>query len=666
MPRLNMSITRKMPMIDISDEDIRYTEGVFLPDGKSFDSERISVIKCMESKDIQACPGSGKTTTLLAKLAIIAKKMPLNDNKGICVLTHTNVAIDEIKNKLGSDSDILFNYPNYIGTIQSFVDKFLATPASIKYYGIRPSKIDHEAHDFEMAAKFTQIKRDREVYGWLKSTASRKGITPYELFLNIRIDFVNGKIKDNINATRALLANSTNEKYVKLFSTKEYLFQNGILHYDDAYSLAFKYLNDFGEILGDTFSERFAFVFIDEMQDTDSHQNEIINGIFNESKVVVQKFGDVNQSIYDSSVKTETVWNVSDDCLNINGSKRFSNRIADIVKTFCVHEQNVSGNSSIEDIQPTILQFDDDTIEYVLPTFAEIIIEHNLSDKINKFKAVGWVGAKKENKITLTSYFPNFQKKSQFKRLNFNYLGECLQKGDVENVNYYRKMIINALLKVLRLLNIKDELNSLYFTERSLIKHLSTTNDSIFYDCFNLKMSDWCSKINNGDNILDEIRDFIKNDFCQFFNITDLENIVDFLNNYSDIVSSEQAEFQGTNTYKHESGIDIEVATIHSVKGETHTATLYLETFYYGCDIEQIISNLPKNADGARHIQRLKMAYVGMTRPKHLLCVAAHRDNINGNEDYLQSMGWRIMRVSNGTYPEDITPTCQPTLSTFT
>lgn len=652
-----------MPMIDISDEDIRYAEGIFL-DGKSFNAERISVIKCMESRDIQACPGSGKTTTLLAKLAIIAKKMPLHDNRGMCVLAHTNVAIDEIKNKLGAKSDILFSYPNYIGTIQSFVDRFLAIPANIKYYGTRPSKIDHEAHDFEMTKKFNEIKRDGDLFWWLKKTASRKGITPHELFLNIRIDFINGKIKDNINASRALLADSTNEKYVKLFSAKEYLLQNGILHYDDAYSLASKYLSDFGEILRETFSERFAFIFIDEMQDTDSHQNEIIDGIFDKSKVVVQKFGDVNQSIYDSSVKAETVWDVSDDCLNINGSKRFSNRIANIVKTFCVNEQNVSGNSSIEDIQPTILQFDEDTIEFVLPTFTRIINEYNLSDKINKFKAVGWVGAKKENKITLISYFPNFQKKSQLKKSNFNHLGEYLQKSDVEDVNYYRKMIIDALLKVLRLLDVKNESNSRYFTERSLLKYLST-NSSTFHDCFNLKMADWCLKIHNGENIFDELIDFITDDLCPFFEITDLRSIVDFLEGSSDNIPGEQTEFQSTNTYKHETGINVEVATIHGVKGETHTATLYLETFYYGCDIKQILNNIQKNVDGDRHIQRLKMAYVGMTRPTRLLCVAAHRDSISGNEKFLQGMGWRIMKVSNNNYPEDITPTRQLTLFTF-
>ncbi|WP_409193295.1 hypothetical protein, partial [Clostridium perfringens] len=41
---------------------------------------------------------------------------------------HTNVAIDEIKSKLGEKSDILFKYPNYFGTIQNFIDKYLAIP----------------------------------------------------------------------------------------------------------------------------------------------------------------------------------------------------------------------------------------------------------------------------------------------------------------------------------------------------------------------------------------------------------------------------------------------------------------------------------------------------------------------------------------------------------
>ena len=43
----------------------------------------------------------------------------------------------------------------------------------------------------------------------------------------------------------------------------------------------------------------------------------------------------------------------------------------------------------------------------------------------------------------------------------------------------------------------------------------------------------------------------------------------------------------------------------------------------------------------------LKVAYVGMTRPTCLLCVAAHKDSISGNERYLQEAGWEIREVKN-------------------
>ena len=54
--------------------------------------------------------------------------MPLENGAGICVLSHTNVAIDEIKNRLSAYADRLLSYPNYIGTIQSFVDRFVTMP----------------------------------------------------------------------------------------------------------------------------------------------------------------------------------------------------------------------------------------------------------------------------------------------------------------------------------------------------------------------------------------------------------------------------------------------------------------------------------------------------------------------------------------------------------
>ena len=126
-------------MIEITDTHIAEFESRF--QGLSFDDESKEFIKCLETKDIQACPGAGKTTSLVAKLDIIASQMPFKDNSGILVLTHTNVAVDEIKAKLGANAKILLSYPNHVGTFQSFVNKFLAIPMYVKLVGKRPERI---------------------------------------------------------------------------------------------------------------------------------------------------------------------------------------------------------------------------------------------------------------------------------------------------------------------------------------------------------------------------------------------------------------------------------------------------------------------------------------------------------------------------------------------
>lgn len=114
--------------INITDEDIVYPERVLLFKGQEFDDERKIFIKNLETIDLQAVPGSGKTTALLAKLLILEKHLPFDNGSGILVISHTNAAIDEIKSRIAKYCPKLFSYPNFVGTIQSFVDEFLAIP----------------------------------------------------------------------------------------------------------------------------------------------------------------------------------------------------------------------------------------------------------------------------------------------------------------------------------------------------------------------------------------------------------------------------------------------------------------------------------------------------------------------------------------------------------
>ena len=124
-------------MIEFSEEDICKAEAALLPNGKHFDEERLIFIRNLESVDLQAVPGSGKTTALTAKLFCLGKYLPFNRGEGILVISHTNVAVDELKQKLFVHTPNLFQYPNYIGTIQSFVDTFLAIPFYKTIYTMR-------------------------------------------------------------------------------------------------------------------------------------------------------------------------------------------------------------------------------------------------------------------------------------------------------------------------------------------------------------------------------------------------------------------------------------------------------------------------------------------------------------------------------------------------
>jgi hypothetical protein len=104
--------------------------------------------------------------------------------------------------------------------------------------------------------------------------------------------------------------------------------------------------------------------------------------------------------------------------------------------------------------------------------------------------------------------------------------------------------------------------------------------------------------------------------------------------------------------------VDIAVGSIHSVKGETHTGTLVLETFWHDPNLSSINAwlagdKIGENNAGARNLNRLKLHYVAMTRPSHLLCLAISRNLFFAKETdsgsslitKLRSRGWDVQNV---------------------
>ncbi len=170
--------------ITITDEDITFAATVLLEPGESFDPERSKFIKELGSVDVQACPGSGKTTCLLAKLLLLGKHLPFEDGSGILVLSHTNAAVDEIRGKILKHRPDLFNHPNFVGTIQGFVDQFLAIPFYAHKYGHSSCRIDDDVFR-ERINRLVCLLKYKGLNIWLQNQPKKDELLANSLCANI-------------------------------------------------------------------------------------------------------------------------------------------------------------------------------------------------------------------------------------------------------------------------------------------------------------------------------------------------------------------------------------------------------------------------------------------------------------------------------------------------
>lgn len=93
-------------------------------------------------------------------------------------------------------------------------------------------------------------------------------------------------------------------------------------------------------------------------------------------------------------------------------------------------------------------------------------------------------------------------------------------------------------------------------------------------------------------------------------------------------------------------GRRIQFDTIHGVKGETHDATLYLETeLRRSSDIVRILPyfGIKKTWSSPLYDYSRKLAYVGMSRPKKLLCIAVQESTYIRSKNAFQE--WDIIDI---------------------
>lgn len=680
-------------MIQIKDEHIKLAQAIFI-DGNDFDDEeRIPFIKNLGTCDLLAVPGSGKTTALMAKLYCIGQNMPFEDGSGILVLAHTNQAVDEIEKKLKKHCPQLFEYPNFVGTVQSFVNRFLANQACFKKYGSYIKKNDDSLLN-EILLKRIKSKRGKAY--WKLHFTIKENQTD-EKFLDI-IKTI--KYKEDKQHFESVYFKPplkfTTDSGKELKEIFDEFYKNGNILFFNSFELADEYLKKHPEIK-EILQKRFKYVFIDEMQDLEKFQIDMIDNIFfsNNSKNIIQRIGDINQSIYnsDKSIKDNCDW-VPRNQIYLTGSNRLPDEIANFVNYYTLDPQFddtgnkrfvVKGLAKIDKpIKPHLIIFNKESKDKLRIKFEELIKTHNLqetiSSKKNGFHIISWNtewSNEEQNinneKIRLKDIFPNYSRESKQKKEDFDCLRKHLQlfDNDKKTLEGIRKSILNALIRILREEKIfKDLALNIYFRKRELIDFIKSQGDEKYED-FKLNLFTWCFRIvakKEYETVYSEIKKYVENEFINYNWYNDeiliprkIDKSAVFLNGNFKYLSVEEDK----NKTPDDVEIKINISSVHAVKGQTHCATMYIESSYYNYETEKlnVISKiatktkpkvvLPNPLFNEYHSYRLgkdsrakealKMMYVGFSRPTHLLCFAALEENVKEDIEKYKNAGWVVI-----------------------
>jgi superfamily I DNA/RNA helicase len=664
------------------EKHIDQAQEIFI-NGNTFDSERIEFIKNLETCDLLAVPGSGKTTALIAKLYCLAQNMPFEDGSGILVLAHTNHAVNEIENKLKKHCPQLFEYPNFVGTVQSFVNKFLAIPLYTQKNINRCKIIEYDEYkkefDFHLMHKNGAIAYFKNNNPSIFYNANLNINNVGEIFVcsENKDEEITFKCPQLWHKEKTIDA-KTNEVLNFIKSTKIKIFSKGYLNYSDCYFYAKKNIFEHPSIKN-ILQKRFKYVLIDEMQDLENFQIQIIDDIFfnNEATTVVQRIGDKNQSIY-NSVRENCDWITREEKapqkftdLKIQNSLRLSPTIGKLVNSFVLQRPKnyeVIGVKKIEGgcIPPHLILLNKNTTGKELQAkFDNLICQFNLHECIknrnNGFHIISWrteIENDFSDKIYLKKIFPEFSKESKQKKEDFDCLRKYLFLFDKEKRTFeaIRKSILNALIRILRLEEIYNEFTKRFYRKSDLIEFYKNQGND-FYNDFNLKLFSWCFEIitkENYEEVFKKIKEFIQSDCFIGMNWQNEENHIpksivksnNFINRLYDfnLVSEEKEEHKT-------SEIEIKLSSIHAVKGQTHCATMYIESAYRTPVYETLKFKTKKpylfeehNCKGVYDKQALKMMYVGFSRPTHLLCFAVLEENVKGDLEKFENSGWVVVK----------------------
>ncbi|MGI5247503.1 UvrD-helicase domain-containing protein [Dactylosporangium sp. CA-139066] len=251
----------------------------------NFSDAQRALIENSGSVFIPACPGAGKTQSIVERFI---QRPGVSPRQGVALLSFTNAAINEARHRCAGRLDLLAS-PNFVGTIDSFINRYIVTPLYVALTGTTPTFKDSWSTVQGTAFKVPGMPTIEFQLSWFAFDHDGSNAT----FIEHQMTYMQSRMVAGMSEQQRKAAAEYASRRVRRFT------DNGVMDCAATRVLMQHYLSDETNRarLGELMAARFGLVIVDEVQDCSDSDIFLINFLLDFGIEVVM-VGDLDQSIY--------------------------------------------------------------------------------------------------------------------------------------------------------------------------------------------------------------------------------------------------------------------------------------------------------------------------------------------------------------------------------
>lgn len=332
---------------------------------------------------LTACPGSGKTTSIVKKLRVVSQYCAERYGKhtGFACLSFTNKACAELKQKYREMHDEKLTFPNEVLTIDSFIMQYVVLPFWYLCDACKKKPIvvneedilDHIYYNNVQIAGKWQRYPVMELRQYSKIMYSKKPSI-------VSID------KAAFKWNHKVVTDANEKSYCR--AAILYRLSKGYVTSSDALWMACYILKHHQEVSRALIS-RFPYIIVDEAQDNSELHFEFFNLLKSAGLQNLEYVGDVCQSIYGfnnarpellQAMMAEQGWNV----LPMSECRRSNQRIIDLYSKLKSSDVPTITSHGVIDkgIPIVVYKYDEGNVRDIIRDFYQVCDDNELSKRI--------------------------------------------------------------------------------------------------------------------------------------------------------------------------------------------------------------------------------------------------------------------------------------------